>query len=53
MVAALEFLPDVVELLDWARPEAEVRVLETMGFRSPEVQIDATMTRPYTDLAYW
>lgn len=53
MVAALEFLPDVVELLDWASPEAEVRVLETMGFRSPEVQIDATMTRPYTDLAYW
>jgi len=53
MVAALEFLPDVVELLDWAGPEVEVRVLETMGFRSPDLHVDATMTRPYTDLAYW
>ena len=53
LVAALEFLPEVLARLEWAAPEPESRSLETMGFTSPDVRIDAAITRPYTDLAYW
>lgn len=52
-VVALEFLPDVLSSITWAVPESETRSLETMGFNSPEVRIDAKINRPYTDLGYW
>ena len=51
--AALEFQPAVRDLLTWAAPVAETRTLETMGYHGPDHHIDATITRPYTDLAYW
>lgn len=50
---ALEFQPDVLHLLSWASPQPEVRSLETMGFASDEVRIDAVIKRPHTDLGYW
>lgn len=53
LTAAFEFLPGVVAALADASPTPETRSLETMGFADAEVRIDATITRPYTDLAYW
>ena len=34
-------------------PELEVRRIRTMAFQDEAVQIDAELTKPYTDLAYW
>ena len=53
LVAPLEFVPEVRAHLGWAAISEEVRTLETMAFSSPEVRIDAAITQPYTDLAYW
>ena len=53
LVAALEFLPAVTEHLTWAAPSVESRSIESMGFASPDIRVDATIARPYTDLAYW
>jgi hypothetical protein len=53
MIVALEHLPDVAEQLAWADPRPEERVLETMGFTDGETRVEATINRPYTDLAYW
>jgi hypothetical protein len=50
---ALEFLPEVVAQCSWAAMRMETRKMETMVFSSPEVQVNAPVTRPYTDLAYW
>ena len=39
----------------WPRcdPELEVRRIRSMTFQDERVQVDAELTRPYTDLAYW
>ena len=51
--APLEFLPDVADACDWADRRIETRRFESMMFGSPEIQITAAVTRPYTDLADW
>ena len=43
----------MLSALSWAKPEDETRLLETMGFSMGDMRVEATMTRPYTDLAYW
>jgi hypothetical protein len=53
LCAPLEFTPDVLLELAWAKPEAETRALESMGFNMGDLRVESTMTRPYTDLAYW
>ena len=50
---ALEFLPEVAAECRWAQMSVETRKMESMMFSSPEIQVAATITRPYTDLAYW
>ena len=51
LMAALEFVPEVGGRCGQARPET--RGLHTAPFTSPSLTIDAKVTRPYTDLAYW
>jgi hypothetical protein len=53
MIVALEHHPEVLERLAWACPQPEERLLETMGFTDGTMRVDATISRPYTDLAYW
>ena len=53
MVAALEFLPNVLGLIDWVTPQPETRALDTMGYSDADYRVTATITRPYTDLGYW
>lgn len=53
LTAAFEFVPAILDHLADAAPRPETRSLETMGFTSDEFRVDATVTRPYTDLAYW
>jgi hypothetical protein len=53
MIVALEHHPEVTEQLAWACPHPEERLLETMGFSDGVTRVDACITRPYTDLAYW
>ena len=53
LVVALEFLPEVLEQLAWAEPQPEQRVLETIGYADSTYRVTASITRPYTDLAYW
>jgi hypothetical protein len=53
MIVALEHHPEVIEQLAWACPHPEERLLETMGFSDGVTRVDACITRPYTDLAYW
>jgi hypothetical protein len=53
LCAPLEFDHDVLVELEWAKPECETRVLETMGFSMDDMRVESTITRPYTDLAYW
>ena len=53
LTAALEFLPGLLDALADTAPRPETRSLETMVYASPELRVDVTLTRPYTDLAYW
>ncbi len=53
LLAPLEHTPDLAELVTPLRPELEVRRVRTMTFQDESVQVDARLTRPYTDLAYW
>ena len=53
LMAPLEFVPEVRARLDGLLIRPETRELHVMPFTSPELTIDATITRPYIDLAYW
>ncbi len=53
MMVALEFLPDLAEACVSLAPTTESRELHAMPFTYPGFTVNATITRPYTDLAYW
>lgn len=53
MMAPLEFSPDIIAACAHLDHNPESRELHVMGFVSPDLTIEATVTRPYTDLAYW
>jgi hypothetical protein len=53
VLAPLEHTPDVAALVQPLGPELEVRRLRTMTYRDDAVQVEAEVTGPYTDLAYW
>lgn len=53
LMAPLEFSPEVTAACQALGSSLEVRELHTMPFVSPTLTVDATVTRPYTDLAYW
>ena len=49
----LEFAPDVLALVGGDSVASETRALQQVRFDEGGVTIDATITQPYTDLAYW
>jgi hypothetical protein len=53
LLAPFEHATDVAALVAPLGPELEVRRIRTMAFQDAAVQIDAELTKPYTDLAYW
>ena len=53
LLAPLEHTPDLAALVAPLGPELEVRRIRTMAFQDEAVQIDAELSKPYTDLAYW
>lgn len=53
MMAALDFLPSIRELTQDLSPRLDTRELHVMPFSSPEIDLGLTVTRPYTDIAYW
>jgi len=53
LLAPLQHAPEIAELVRPANPELEVRRVRSMTFQDDAVQVDAVLTRPYTDLAYW
>jgi hypothetical protein len=53
LLAPLEHTPDLAELVAPLGAELEVRRVRSMTFQDDQVQVDAELTRPYTDLAYW
>ncbi len=53
LLAPFEHTLDLAELVTPLGPELEVRRVRSMTFQDDQVQIDAELTRPYTDLAYW
>ena len=53
MAISLATQPELHQALVWADPKPEHRYLETMGFADGTTRIEAKITRPYTDLAYW
>ena len=53
LLAPLEHTPDVADLVVPLRPELEVRRVRSMTYQDDAVRVEAELTRPYTDLAYW
>jgi hypothetical protein len=53
LLAPLDHAPAVAALLDDLPYRTETRALKCMGFASPEITVEAQISRPYTDLAYW
>ena len=53
LLAPLDQAAGVLAHLDDLPHRTETRALKCMGFASPEVTVEAHITRPYTDLAYW
>ncbi|MGB5757074.1 MAG: hypothetical protein WBM50_09180 [Acidimicrobiales bacterium] len=53
LLASLEYVPEVVGLVDHLQPTVETRELHVMPFSSPELTVQGTIGRPYVDLAYW
>lgn len=53
LMAALEFLPEVAAGCTHLHPRPETRALQVAPFTTPTFKIEAEITRPYTDLAYW
>jgi hypothetical protein len=53
MMVAIEHLEGVLDGCSRFDPTPETRALEVVPFTSPALKVDATITRPHTDLAYW
>jgi hypothetical protein len=53
MMVPLEHLPAVLDGCADFDPTPETRALEVVPFTSPALTVDATISRPHTDLAYW
>lgn len=53
MMVPLEHLPVVLEGCARFDPTPETRALEVVPFTSPALTVEADITRPHTDLAYW
>jgi hypothetical protein len=53
MMAPLEHLGAVLDGCADLDPTPETRALEVVPFTSPALKVEATITRPHTDLAYW
>jgi hypothetical protein len=53
LLAALEYVPEVAELVEHLTPTVETRELHVMPFTSPSLTVDLPINRPYIDLAYW
>ena len=53
LLAPFEHAPDVLAALAPLMPVVETRALRCMGFNDQTLRVEAQLTRPYTDLAYW
>ena len=53
LLAPLEYAPQVLEALDGIDTTTETRAFRCMGFNDETLRVEARVTRPYTDLAYW
>jgi hypothetical protein len=53
LLAPLEHAPAVLAELADLVPDVETRALRCMGFNDETLRVEAHITRPYTDLAYW
>jgi hypothetical protein len=53
LLAPLEHAPAVAARVKDLPHRTETRALKCMGLTSPEVTVEARITTPYTDLAYW
>ena len=53
LLAPLEHAPGVLAALEDLTPVEETRALRCVGFNDETVRVEAHITRPYTDLAYW
>ena len=53
VLAPLEFLPNLQSELDDLESNVDARELHVMAFTEPDLKIELSVERPYTDLAYW
>jgi hypothetical protein len=53
LLAPLQHTPEIAALVRPANPELEVRRVRSMTFEDEQIQVGVSLTRPYTDLAYW
>ncbi len=53
LLAPFQHTPELAELIAPLSPELELRRVRTTTFEDEAVHVDAAITRPYTDLAYW
>ncbi len=53
LLAPLQFLPEVIDAAAGLDPLVETRALHSNPFTTPELTVEATIIRPYIDLAYW
>jgi hypothetical protein len=53
LLAPIEQLPALVELLKDHEPALETRTMAVDGFHEAGLDVDVVVKRPYTDLAYW
>lgn len=53
LLAAIEFQPDLQRCLQHLDSRLDTRQLHVMPFRMPGIEVDLTVSQPYTDIAYW
>jgi len=53
LLAPIEHLPALVKAMAAHEPAEETRDMATDGFHEDGLDVDVTMKKPYTDLAYW
>lgn len=53
LLAPLEQLPGVIDAIAHLEATVETRQLHVVPFTSPELSVEARVTRPHVDLAYW
>lgn len=53
LLAPFEFAPQVAEQIAELSPQTETRALHTIASWEGETSVQATITKPYTDLVYW